>query len=196
VEEVINWRTKSYSVAQQTQFSKACKRSLFTTKQCFSLYIRRDTGMYNCPWVITWLFIETSWSKNNVVRILSRLRTGRPQNHVRIPAGPRDFSSQRPGWLWVQTGRPGGTLLAVKRPECDAALSLSSNCEIKVAYSYPSTPPLTFMAYTGETLLLLRRFWDVFKDQWDHWHNWVWTSVSKFAKFNHLCDCRRHRTLG
>jgi hypothetical protein len=172
VEEVINWRTKSYSVAQQTQFSKACNRSLFTTKRCFSLYIRRDTGMYNFPWVIKWLFIETSWSKNNVVGILGRLRTGRPQNRVRIPAGQRDFSSQRPGWLWVQPGRPGGTSLAVKWPECDAALSLSSNCEIKVAYSYTSTPSRTFMAYTWKTLLLLRRFWDVFKDSWDHRHNW------------------------
>lgn len=105
--------------------------------------------------------METSWSKNNVVGILSRLLAGRPHNRVRIPAEPRDCSSQRPGWLWVQPGRTGGTSLAVKWPGCDVALSPSSACEIKVAYSYTSTPPRTFMAYTGKTLLLFRRFRNV-----------------------------------
>jgi len=122
--------------------------------------------MYNFPWVIKLPFIETYWSKNNVVGILSRLGDGRPQNRVRIAAGARDFSSQPSGWRWVRPGRTGGISLAVKWAGCDAVLLPLSSCEIKVAYSYTSTPPRTIPSWRapGKKILLLRRSWITVRD--------------------------------
>lgn len=85
------------------------------------------------------VFSNFSWSRDNVLCILSRLQSGRPRNRGWFPGSGNKFSSKmsrpavRPTQLHIRC------VPRVKCPGCDAGHSPQTCAEVKNAWRYTST---------------------------------------------------------
>jgi len=84
-------------------------------------------------------FSNISWSRDNVLCILTRQQTGRPRYRGWFPGSGKNFSSKmsrpglRPNQLHIRW------VPRVKFPQCDAGHSPPTCAEVKNAWSYTYT---------------------------------------------------------